>query len=292
MKRIAVLGGLWLALLGAPLAWAQSPSIYGRAIAAYPDLSFGNEAKELGLFSSVGNSVFKPGGAGPFPAVVLAHTCGGLQAHITDRAKDLLAAGFVVLVLDAYGPRNHTAYCQPRGVLAPRVYKDAFDALAHLSQMKEVDADRIYLVGLSLGSFVASSAARPGVGAAGGQRPALPGHRGLVRQLHPGRVALPQVAIAAPRHRPPRSCCCWRARTPRRRWPSASRWWSSSRPRAGPWTGTSTPRPPMAGTKATHGVATCTAPRPRKTRCGARWNSCAGTEKDGAPQSSPSRLSR
>jgi len=161
MKRIAVLGGLWLALLGAPLAWAQSPSIYGRAIAAYPDLSFGNEAKELGLFSSVGNSVFKPGGAGPFPAVVLAHTCGGLQAHITDRAKDLLAAGFVVLVLDAYGPRNHTAYCQPRGVLAPRVYKDAFDALAHLSQMKEVDADRISLVGLSLGSFVASSAASP-----------------------------------------------------------------------------------------------------------------------------------
>lgn len=161
MKRIAVLGGLWLALLGAPLAWAQSPSIYGRAIAAYPDLSFGNEAKELGLFSSVGNSVFKPGGAGPFPAVVLAHTCGGLQAHITDRAKDLLAAGFVVLVLDAYGPRNHTAFCQPRGVLAPRVYKDAFDALAHLSQMKEVDADRIYLVGLSLGSFVASSAASP-----------------------------------------------------------------------------------------------------------------------------------
>lgn len=161
MKRIAVVGGLWLALLGAPLAWAQSPSIYGRAIAAYPDLSFGNEAKELGLFSSVGNSVFKPGGAGPFPAVVLAHTCGGLQAHITDRAKDLLAAGFVVLVLDAYGPRNHTAFCQPRGVLAPRVYKDAFDALAHLSQMKEVDADRIYLVGLSLGSFVASSAASP-----------------------------------------------------------------------------------------------------------------------------------
>lgn len=161
MKRIAVLGGLWLALLGAPLAWAQSPSIYGRAIAAYPDLSFGNEAKELGLFSSVGNSVFKPGGAGPFPAVVLAHTCGGLQAHITDRAKDLLAAGFVVLVLDAYGPRNHTAFCQPRGVLAPRVYKDAFDARAHLSQMKEVDADRIYLVGLSLGSFVASSAASP-----------------------------------------------------------------------------------------------------------------------------------
>lgn len=161
MKRIAVLGGLWLALLGAPLAWAQSPSIYGRAIAAYPDLSFGNEAKELGLFSSVGNSVFKPGGAGPFPAVVLAHTCGGLQAHITDRAKDLLAAGFVVLVLDAYGPRNHTAFCQPWGVLAPRVYKDAFDARAHLSRMKEVDADRIYLVGLSLGSFVASSAASP-----------------------------------------------------------------------------------------------------------------------------------
>lgn len=163
MRRALVFLSLCLGLLGARSAWSQSPFIYGRAIGAYPDLSFPSEVKELGMFSSMSNGIFRPEGQGPFPAVVLAHTCGGLQPHMTDRAKDLVAAGFVVLVLDAYGPRGHTAYCQPRGVLAPRFYKDAFDGLKHLAQIKEVDSERIYLVGLSLGSFAASSAASPEV---------------------------------------------------------------------------------------------------------------------------------
>lgn len=155
--------GLWLGLLLMPSGWAQSSFMFGSSIGAYPDLKFSSEAKELGLFSSLGNGVFRPSGEGPFPAVVLAHTCGGVQPHMKDRAKELLAAGFVVLVLDSYGPRGHTAYCQPRGVSAPRVYKDAFDALQHLARMKDVDARRIYLVGLSLGSFVAASVASPEV---------------------------------------------------------------------------------------------------------------------------------
>lgn len=159
MHRVLAFLSLILGLLAAPSAWSQSPFMYGRAIGAYPDLSFANEVKELGFFSGTSNAVFRPQGEGPFPAVVLAHTCGGLQPHITDRARELLAAGFVVLVLDSYGPRGHTAFCLPRGVQAPRVYKDAFDALRHLAQMKEVDAERIYLVGLSLGSFAASSVA-------------------------------------------------------------------------------------------------------------------------------------
>lgn len=157
----AILLGMALAMTST--AWAQSPTLYGRAIAAYKDLQFPEVAKELGFFSSMSNGIFKPPGEGPFPAVVLAHTCGGLQPHMTDRAKDLLSAGFLVLTLDAYGPRGHTAFCLPQGVMAPRVYKDAFDALTHLSGMKEVDPERVYLMGLSLGSFVASSVASPGV---------------------------------------------------------------------------------------------------------------------------------
>lgn len=152
----------WLLLATAPAA-AQSPEFYGRSLAAYTDLKFPPAAQDLSLFGSMSNGLFKPAGEGPFPAVVLVHTCGGLQPHITDRAKDLLAAGFLVLVLDSYGPRGHTAYCQPRGVTAPRLYKDTFDALDHLSTLKEVDASKIYLVGLSLGSFAASSVASANV---------------------------------------------------------------------------------------------------------------------------------
>lgn len=147
----------------AATAWAQSPMLYDRAISAYKDLDFPNEAKELGFFSSTSNGIFRPQGSGPFPSVVIAHTCGGLQPHITDRAKELLSEGFLVLIMDSYGPRGHTAFCQPQGVLAPRVYKDAFDALNHLSGLKEVDPNHIYLVGFSLGSFAASSVASPTV---------------------------------------------------------------------------------------------------------------------------------
>lgn len=144
-------------------AAAQSYSQFTTRIPQYPDLKFSSEAKSLGFFSSVSNGIFKPEGDGPFPAVVLVHTCGGIQSHITDRAKELIAAGFVVLVQDSYGPRGHTVFCTASGVGAPRVYKDSFDALKHLAQMKLVDSSRIYLVGLSLGSFAAAAVSSPEV---------------------------------------------------------------------------------------------------------------------------------
>jgi len=147
---------------------AQSHVFFSKSLAAYGDLSFGDGFKEFGIFTNVSNSVFKPEGDGPFPAVVLAHTCGGIQPHITDRAKELVAGGFAVLVLDSYGSRGHTVLCTAAGVGAPRVYKDTFDALKHLSKMKGIAPDRIYLVGLSLGSFAAASAASPSVAASVG----------------------------------------------------------------------------------------------------------------------------
>lgn len=164
MKIIPTISTFVLALLFvANTAFAQSLSVYGKSVGAYPDLEFPSVAKELGFFSSLSNGLFKPEGEGPFPAVVLVHTCGGIQAHMADRAKDLLKAGYLVLVLDSYGPRNHTVFCTPAGVQAPRVYKDAFDAMRHLGQLKEVDPSRIYLVGLSLGSFAAASVSSPSV---------------------------------------------------------------------------------------------------------------------------------
>lgn len=145
-------------------ALAQSDAVFTAAMAAYKDLEFPREFTEFGFLGGSGNSLYKPEGSGPFPAVVLVHTCGGLQPHMTDRAKELVKAGYVVLLLDSYGPRNHRAFCQhTTGVGAPRVYKDAFDALNHLSALPAINADRIYLVGLSLGSFAASTAASPSV---------------------------------------------------------------------------------------------------------------------------------
>lgn len=158
MRPILALRTIALSLLfTTTAALAQSYGQFTTRIPQYADLKFPSEAKSLGFFSSVSNGIFKPDGDGPFPAVVLVHTCGGIQPHISERAKELIDAGFAVLVQDSYGSRGHTVFCTAAGVGAPRVYKDSFDALKHLSQLKIVDPARIYLVGLSLGSFAAAA---------------------------------------------------------------------------------------------------------------------------------------
>lgn len=144
-------------------AFAQPVEWFKTKVADYPDLVFPPLATEWGAPSRTGNNIFKPAGPGPFPAVVVAHTCGGIEAHMYERAKEILDAGYIVLVLDAYTSRNHFTFCTAAGVNATRVYKDTFDALAHLKGMPEVDPSKVYLVGLSLGSFAAAVAGSPEV---------------------------------------------------------------------------------------------------------------------------------
>src|SRR3954471_8522384 len=70
-------------------------------------LEFAPGLQELGTFSRLSNSVFKPAGAGPFPAVVVGHTCGGVnRPHVRERMREFLAAGYAVLAVDSFGPRG------------------------------------------------------------------------------------------------------------------------------------------------------------------------------------------
>src|SRR5262245_22823973 len=65
--------------------------------------------------------LFRPEGAGPFPAVVGLHGCGGLinrtgqlGARYRDWGERLVAAGFVVLYPDSFGPRGLASQCTVR----------------------------------------------------------------------------------------------------------------------------------------------------------------------------------
>ncbi len=62
------------------LALLSFALFFGSAIAAErkPDLEFPSKAKELSFFSGLGMGIWKPKGNGPFPAIVLVHTCGGV----------------------------------------------------------------------------------------------------------------------------------------------------------------------------------------------------------------------
>lgn len=136
-------------------------------VAPYPALSFKTEVKEeIGVLTVLSNAVFKPKGEGPFPAVVLVHTCGGIKdAHMRRHATEMLEKNFVVLMQDSFGPRGMQD-CGPNnqnGITAVVGVNDAYAALAHLSKYPFVDKNRIYQAGYSWGGFVATLLASSGL---------------------------------------------------------------------------------------------------------------------------------
>lgn len=125
-------------------------------------VKFDADIKEsIGLFTSVANVIFKPTGAGPFPAVVLMHTCGGVKdPHIKQHAQELLADGYVVLPVDSFGPRGFEN-CATRVLSGSAGVVDAYAALAHLASKSFVDKSRIFQVGYSWGAVTSAWLASP-----------------------------------------------------------------------------------------------------------------------------------
>lgn len=155
----------WLCLfllLQAPAVRAQvvSPQDILASVARFPALEFAAEPKEeIGSFGGLSNTVFKPKGEGPFPAIVLVHTCGGIKdEHMRKHGADLLARGFVVLMQDSFTPRGRTDCGQDYRNRVPVFVgvNDAYAALRHLAQYTFVDKGRIYQAGYSYGGFIAT----------------------------------------------------------------------------------------------------------------------------------------
>ncbi len=125
-------------------------------------------------------TVYRPDGAGPFPAVVALHDCDGLtqraagetagnqatagaQAY-AEWAKLLVGAGFVVIFPDSFGSRGIGPQCreQNRKVRASRErVNDANAARQWLQGQSFVRGDRISLLGWSNGGVAALWAIRP-----------------------------------------------------------------------------------------------------------------------------------
>lgn len=154
--------GLFLCCMG---GCAQDIRFFLRNETAYSQpVQFNSHISELRSSSSIANSVFKPAGAGPFPAVVLMHTCGGVsRPHIRERMRELLDAGFVVLALDNFGPRGVTSCCGDiqKWVGYGTSVMDAYAALEHLSKLPVVDPSCIYATGYSSGAVVTIMLASP-----------------------------------------------------------------------------------------------------------------------------------
>jgi dienelactone hydrolase len=141
------------------------PGSFDRQINPFQALKFASEAKTFSAFSNLSNAIFKPEGDGPFPAIVVTHSCGGVNApQLKERMKELLDAGYLVLMLDSFTSRDQKD-CRNGVVTGPLVWRDVVDALAHLNTLKDVDPKRIYQVGYSMGSQSAAALSSPSVNA-------------------------------------------------------------------------------------------------------------------------------
>ena len=103
-----------------------------------------------------------PEGDGPFPAVVLLHGCTGTERNTSHKtvwrglgrhAALLNRNGYVTLIVDSFGPRRIRRSCA--GEYAHVQVNDAYGAFDHLASLPFVDAERIGVVGLSLGGSTA-----------------------------------------------------------------------------------------------------------------------------------------
>ena len=99
----------------------------------------------------------KPMGDGPFPALVLLHGSGGVNARRdADWVKRLTKWGYVTLQADSFGPRGASVSSvikNPFRVSHTTRAKDAHGARYYLSELPYVDSDRIAVMGWSHGGL-------------------------------------------------------------------------------------------------------------------------------------------
>jgi dienelactone hydrolase len=112
--------------------------------------------------------LFRPPGAGPFPAIVALHGCAGpytrdghLSARDGEWALRLRDQGYVVLLPDSFDPRGLPETCSRKDPAVRAGYerpRDAYGALVYLQSLPFVRADRVALLGWSNGAIATLTA--------------------------------------------------------------------------------------------------------------------------------------
>ena len=129
-----------LLLLCAGHASAQSVS--------FPSVAVGSAAAGPG----VKGWIYKPGAPGPFPAIILAHSCAGTNSHTDVWGKLLVSWGYLVLAPDSFGPRGTKAVCTTPNVVTPNMrIADIAGALDFLATRADVVQGKIGIIGHSHG---------------------------------------------------------------------------------------------------------------------------------------------
>lgn len=112
---------------------------------------------KVGVNKNMDAQLMTPDGPGPYPAILLLHTSGGLQAGDLEYAKRLVKEGYVVLVpafLDAYGIRANTRQSTFTTSAQP-IYADFVASLELLRSNNKVNGRKLGAIGFSNGGYFA-----------------------------------------------------------------------------------------------------------------------------------------
>lgn len=124
---------------------------------------------KVGVGGKMEATLYRPAGAGPFPAVIVLHTSSGLRPADLAYASRLADEGYVCLVPDffsAYGLSQNTRR-DTFTTHAQAIYADFMSAIDTLKKTEGVRADRIGAVGFSNGGYWALLLAAKGAVQAG-----------------------------------------------------------------------------------------------------------------------------
>jgi carboxymethylenebutenolidase len=149
---LAIVGVIVLLILGVVgvIAWDGQ---FGAKASDFTNMTF-----ESADGTAIDGYLAQPEGEGPFPAVLMVHEWWGMNAEITEMADILAEQGYVVLAPDTY--RGNTTSLIPRAVYLrvtvpeARVDADMQAAFDYLSQLPQVDATRVGLIGFCYGGGV------------------------------------------------------------------------------------------------------------------------------------------
>lgn len=136
-------------------------------------LKFPDKAEELGFFTNASRmAIFKPKGNGPFPALLLLHTCAAVDfdpQQMRYWASRAIEEGYVAFVVDSWSQRGvpeGICFKVPPGFTSlPVRTRDAYEVLQYLRKFDFVDASRVAAMGFSHGGRVANLLASKDVAA-------------------------------------------------------------------------------------------------------------------------------
>jgi dienelactone hydrolase len=148
-----------LRLLAAAMFFHCCASVAAQELVHFPSLDDNGPGKPA---TTIDGYMFRPAGGGRHPALVFLHGCDGafdrtnglLGRRERDWAAEFTPRGYVVLIVDSFGPRNHGEMCSQRGFdreLYLKRPRDAYGALLFLQAQPFVRPDRIGVIGWSQG---------------------------------------------------------------------------------------------------------------------------------------------